>query len=207
MAYSYEVFLAINVNSITLVICFYIIYFKIVKRHWAKRKWRYINVYYYYYYIIISCLGILHICNLWILLRKIVIYLVGRKFYLRGRFFGKPRKTVIFENRFNRCCIRWKTDTNGQKSVFKWRVRDYFAFESELLIQFITKDEKNQVLVFTHGKTEEILFKFVNVFETLCVRCQVWSAMLKWRLRFNTIKSFLVSFHIALLQKMLRIYE
>ena len=34
----------------------------------------------------ISCLGILHICNLWILLRKIVIYLVGRKCYLRGLF-------------------------------------------------------------------------------------------------------------------------
>ena len=31
----------------------------------------------------ISYLGILHICNLCILLRKIVIYLVGRKFYLR----------------------------------------------------------------------------------------------------------------------------
>ena len=34
----------------------------------------------------ISCLEILHICNLWILLRKIVIYLVGRKCYLRGLF-------------------------------------------------------------------------------------------------------------------------
>ena len=30
----------------------------------------------------ISCLGILHICNLWIL----VIYFVGRKFYLRVFF-------------------------------------------------------------------------------------------------------------------------
>ena len=28
--------------------------------------------------------GFLHICNLWILLRKIVTYLVGRKFYFRG---------------------------------------------------------------------------------------------------------------------------
>ena len=37
----------------------------------------------------ISCLGTLHICNLWILLRKIVIYLVGRKFYLRGFFAVK----------------------------------------------------------------------------------------------------------------------
>ena len=34
----------------------------------------------------ISCLGILHICNLWILLRKIVIYLVDQKCYLRGLF-------------------------------------------------------------------------------------------------------------------------
>ena len=30
--------------------------------------------------------GILHICDIWILLRKIVIYLVGRTFYLRGPF-------------------------------------------------------------------------------------------------------------------------
>ena len=30
--------------------------------------------------------GILNICNLWILLRKIVIYLVGRKCHLRGLF-------------------------------------------------------------------------------------------------------------------------
>ena len=30
--------------------------------------------------------GILHICNLWIRLRKIVIYLVVRKLYLRWRF-------------------------------------------------------------------------------------------------------------------------
>ena len=37
----------------------------------------------------ISCLGILHICNLWTLLRKIVIYLVGRKCYLRGFFAVK----------------------------------------------------------------------------------------------------------------------
>ena len=32
----------------------------------------------------ISYLGILYICILWIILRKIVIYLVGRTFYLRG---------------------------------------------------------------------------------------------------------------------------
>ena len=36
---------------------------------------------------IVNLLRILHICNLWILLRKIVIYLVGRKFCLR-RFFA-----------------------------------------------------------------------------------------------------------------------
>ena len=34
----------------------------------------------------ISCLGILHIYNFWILMRKIVIYLLGRTFYLRGNF-------------------------------------------------------------------------------------------------------------------------
>ena len=34
----------------------------------------------------ITSVGILYICNLWILLKKIVIYLVGRKFHLR-RFF------------------------------------------------------------------------------------------------------------------------
>ena len=31
-------------------------------------------------------MGILNICNLWILLRKIVIYLVGRKCHLHGMF-------------------------------------------------------------------------------------------------------------------------
>ena len=41
----------------------------------------------------ISCLGILRICNLWILLRKIVIYLVGRKFYLRG-FLTSTQESV-----------------------------------------------------------------------------------------------------------------
>ena len=34
-------------------------------------------------------MGILNICNLWILLRKIVIYLVGRKCHLHGRFAVK----------------------------------------------------------------------------------------------------------------------
>ena len=43
----------------------------------------------------ISCVGILHICNLWILLRKIVIYLVGRKFYLRGLSVDGSDVTVV----------------------------------------------------------------------------------------------------------------
>ena len=30
--------------------------------------------------------GILHICNLWILLKKIVIYLIGRTFHLHRLF-------------------------------------------------------------------------------------------------------------------------
>ena len=34
----------------------------------------------------ITSVGILHICNLWILLKKIVIYLVGRKFHLDRLF-------------------------------------------------------------------------------------------------------------------------
>ena len=34
----------------------------------------------------IRSVGILHICDIWILLRNIVIYLVGRTFYLRGPF-------------------------------------------------------------------------------------------------------------------------
>ena len=40
----------------------------------------------------ISCLGILHICNLWIL---IVIYLVGRNFYLRGFFAVKVDESDV----------------------------------------------------------------------------------------------------------------
>ena len=34
----------------------------------------------------ITSVGILNVCNLWILLRKIVIYLVGRKCRLHGLF-------------------------------------------------------------------------------------------------------------------------
>ena len=37
----------------------------------------------------LSPLGILNICNLWILLRKIVIYLVERKCHLHGLFAVK----------------------------------------------------------------------------------------------------------------------
>ena len=40
-------------------------------------------------------------------------------------------------------------------------------------IRIITKAEKNQVFGFTHGKTEEILFESVSIFETLCIHCQV----------------------------------
>ena len=36
--------------------------------------------------VLITSMGILNICNLWILLRKIVIYLVGRKCHLHGFF-------------------------------------------------------------------------------------------------------------------------
>ena len=54
---------------------------------------------------------------------------------------------------------------------------------------FITKDEKNEVFVFTHGKTEEILFEFVSVFETLCVHCQVWLAVLKWKVSIPQIRT------------------
>ena len=34
----------------------------------------------------VTSMGILNICNLWIILRKIVIYLVGRKCHLHGLF-------------------------------------------------------------------------------------------------------------------------
>ena len=37
----------------------------------------------------IKSIGILNICNLWILLRKILIYLVGRKCHLHGLFAVK----------------------------------------------------------------------------------------------------------------------
>ena len=41
---------------------------------------------YFYIKVRITSMGILNICNLWILLRKIVIYLVGRKCHLHGLF-------------------------------------------------------------------------------------------------------------------------
>ena len=34
--------------------------------------------------------------------------------------------------------------------------------KASYLYRFITKDEKNQVFLFTHGETEEILFKVMN---------------------------------------------
>ena len=55
--------------------------------------------------------------------------------------------------------------------------------KASYLYWFITKDEKNQ------GKTEEILFEFVGIFETLCVHCQVWSAMLKWKASIPQIRT------------------
>ena len=39
-----------------------------------------------YLKVYITSVGILNVCNLWILLRKIVIYLVGRKCRLHGLF-------------------------------------------------------------------------------------------------------------------------
>ena len=44
---------------------------------------------------------------------------------------------------------------------------------SNYLYGFITKDEKNQMFVFTHRKADGISFEFVSVFEILCVHCQV----------------------------------
>ena len=54
----------------------------------------------------ISCLGILHICNLWMLLRKVVIYLVRGKFYLRGLRALLLKVTEV---------------TSTQESVFLWK--------------------------------------------------------------------------------------
>ena len=39
-----------------------------------------------YFFALITSVGILYVCNLWILLRKIVIYLVGRNFHLHRLF-------------------------------------------------------------------------------------------------------------------------
>ena len=44
----------------------------------------------------ITSVGILNICNLWILLRKIVIYLVGRKCHLHDVIAG----ISLYENLF-----------------------------------------------------------------------------------------------------------
>ena len=51
-------------------------------------------------------------------------------------------------------------------TIFGVTVILYFIYCTYIYIyRFITKDEKNQVLVFTHGKTEQILFEFVSIFE------------------------------------------
>ena len=68
-----------------------------------------------------------------------------------------PQQVIFSENR--------KTEKKQTKidisikSVFKWRVRDCFAF-NELLIRVYYKRRKNQ------GKTEEILLEFVSIFDT-----------------------------------------
>ena len=40
-------------------------------------------------------LGIFHICNVWILMRRIVIYLVGRNFYILILKLTEPTSTQV----------------------------------------------------------------------------------------------------------------
>ena len=56
-----------------------------------------------YIKVYITSVGILNVCNLWILLRKIVIYLVGRKCHLHGR---QPRNLCIWKPLYRFLCWR-----------------------------------------------------------------------------------------------------
>ena len=70
------------------------LYFKVISRQWKyTRTYQVIYIYIYisstfdtYLKCLSHSLGGLHICNLWILLKENVIYLVGPTFYLRGLF-------------------------------------------------------------------------------------------------------------------------
>ena len=66
----------------------------------------------------LTSVEILHICNFWILLRKIVIYLVGRKCHLRRLFCW------LYENLFTDSWIDvTSVNFNSKKSLWRWNFR------------------------------------------------------------------------------------
>ena len=88
----------------------------------------------------ISCLGILHICNLWILLRKIVMYFVGRKVYLRWLFAAKFNGSDVNAG----ICFVTPGCFNVQMShMMNLRISVYFH-------QIVTYSVQNQVIYFLY---------------------------------------------------------
>ena len=78
----------------------------------------------------ISCLGILHICNLWI------IYLVGRKFYLRGFFAVKFKGSDVNPG----ICVKVKTHS--------YRYTENISLDSEPNRYYLVKINRNSQI---HG--------------------------------------------------------
>ena len=77
----------------------------------------------------ITSVEILHICNRWIILRKIVIYLVGRKFHLHDFFAVKVDGSDVYPGICpyeNLLTDSWVDITsvnfNSKKSLWRWNV-------------------------------------------------------------------------------------
>ena len=120
-----------------------------------------------YFKVPISCLGILHIYDLWILLKKIAIYLVGRKCYLRGLFccwswrkWRQPRNLShncrefwIFKRVMDP--IRFKT----KWYIFSMSITACFHYKTDSWVD-VYKTAKTDTLQFLSGVFKD--FKYVK---------------------------------------------
>ena len=74
-------------------------------------------------------MGILNICNLWILLRKIVIYLVGRKCHLHGIC----KEVFIYrDSRYDITYVNFNSEKVHEDDIFVRRdILQFFSGESK----------------------------------------------------------------------------
>ena len=81
---------------------------------------------------LISCLEILHICNLWILLRKIVIYLVGRKFHSEFTVGTPECFNIQTRHKFENFCL---ISSNSTYSIQN-QVRYFFSMSITVCFRY-----------------------------------------------------------------------